>query len=265
MTLEEALGKDGEVLQVLDQQDSGCVSYVWRAPDGALRLIKQAVEARARPGLERVWRLHQEVSHPTLVPPLGRRSAPDGPALVFEFLPGELLYDYTKWTSHARQHDPASPHVRFRALETAEILTAYEAVLDAHVAIERAGWIAVDLYDGCLLYDFKARSMRLIDLDEYQPGPFALEADRLPGSRRFMAPEEFERGAWIDGRTNVFALGQMARILLTQVEGVWAHGEEARAVLERATRAEPGARFESVSAFAQAWRAQAAKIARPRT
>ena len=50
--------------------------------------------------------------------------------------------------------------------------------------------------------------MWLVDLDEYRQGPFTVEVDRLPGSDRYMAPEEWERGATIDERTTVFNLGR---------------------------------------------------------
>ncbi|GGX88934.1 hypothetical protein GCM10010358_48710 [Streptomyces minutiscleroticus] len=91
---------------------------------------------------------------------------------------------------------------------------ALESVLDAHLAVEEAGSVAVGPYDGCMLYDFDAHRMVLCDLDEYRPGPFVLAADRLPGSRRCMAPETFVRGAPIDIRTTVFVLGRAIRLLL---------------------------------------------------
>ncbi|WFF04824.1 hypothetical protein O7622_17290 [Micromonospora sp. WMMD1076] len=31
--------------------------------------------------------------------------------------------------------------------------------------------------------------------DEYRPGPFVLDSDRLPGSRHYLSPEELTRGA----------------------------------------------------------------------
>lgn len=80
--------------------------------------------------------------------------------------------------------------------------------------IAAAGWVPVDLYDGCFLYDFATSTMRLIDLDEYRPGPFVLDSDRLSGSRRYMAPEEYVRGALIDQRTGVHALGRTLHELL---------------------------------------------------
>lgn len=265
--MRDTLEDTGTLHRVFDQQDSGCISYAWSDLEGTW-LIKVAQTEEAQTGLRRAWRLHQEVSHSALVAPVRRieasHDAPFG-ALVFPFVSGELLYDYTRWSSHERQHHPDSPHLRFRQLPTHIILQAYDAILDAHVAIERAGWVATDLYDGCLLYDFEQDSMRLIDLDEYRPGPFVVEGARLPGSRRFMAPEEFCQGARIDARTNVFTLAKMALVLLTLTDDVWSHGDDALHVLERATQTEPQARFASVEAFVSAWRVHASKIARPRT
>src|SRR3546814_10938396 len=57
--------------------------------------------------------------------------------------------------------------------------------------------------------------MRLIDLDEYRPGPFTVESDRLPGSTPYMAPEELVHGARVDERTTVFHLGRTAAQLTT--------------------------------------------------
>ncbi len=73
--------------------------------------------------------------------------------------------------------------VRFQALPLAEVEPALEVILDAHQTLARAGFVAVDLYGGCFLYDFEASEMFLIDLDEYRMGPFVLEQERLPGSR----------------------------------------------------------------------------------
>ena len=84
-----------------------------------------------------------------------------------------------------------------------------------------------------------------------------LEADRLPGSRRFMAPEEWQRGAWIDQVTNVFTLGRTAFVLLgngTPAESAWRGSPAMRSVALRATAPERAERYPSVSAFVQAWR-----------
>jgi serine/threonine protein kinase len=77
-----------------------------------------------------------------------------------------------------------------------------------------AGWIAVDFYDGCLMYNFDSRQLKVIDLDNYRQGPFRNEMGRMFGSSRFMAPEEFELGALIDEQTNVYVMGRTALVLL---------------------------------------------------
>lgn len=75
-------------------------------------------------------------------------------------------------------------------------------------------FVAVDLYDGCFLYDFSSKELHVVDLDEYRPSPFMLDAERLPGSPRFMAPEEFVRGSSIEERTMVHDLGRSAFVML---------------------------------------------------
>ncbi|MFI7213253.1 hypothetical protein ACIBP4_17565 [Micromonospora maritima] len=95
--------------------------------------------------------------------------------------------------------------------------------------------------------------MRLIDLDEYRPGPFVLDSERLPGSRRYLSPEELTRGSLIDERTTVHALGRTLHHLLDAPSG-WRGDDRAAAVVERATRADPDARYASVPDLVEAWR-----------
>ena len=84
-----------------------------------------------------------------------------------------------------------------------------------------------------------------------------VEEERLPGSRRFMAPEEFVHGAVIDTRTTVFTLGRAARLLLDagDEERAW-RGTPQQLRSSFAPRdADPEDRFENVHHFAAAWRA----------
>src|SRR5437867_1655993 len=124
-----------------------------------------------------------------------------------------------------------------------------------------AGLVAADFYDGALIYDFENRQVHLCDLDSYRPGPYTLDRQRQYGSTRFMAPEEFQRGATIDERTTVFTLGRTAFVLFgpsprgeTELEG-WKVTERLRAVAVRATMPERSDRYASVAEFVSAWRA----------
>ena len=104
---------------------------------------------------------------------------------------------------------------RFRALPAAEIAAAIDMAIGAHVGLCGRGWVACDFYDGSMMYDFAARRLSMFDLDSYSRGPFTNEMGRLFGSERFMAPEEFVKGAQIDERTTVFNLGRAAAVFLS--------------------------------------------------
>ena len=104
--------------------------------------------------------------------------------------------------------------------------------------------MAGDFYDGCLIYDFDAGTLRVCDLDHYRSGPYRNTVGRMPGSTRFMAPEEFEKGQVIDERTTVFTLGRTAAIFLE---------DSVRTVTEIASAPDPADRYPSVAALAEAF------------
>lgn len=261
--VEAYLRRVGEVFRVFGNQDSGCVAYGVRwGGTGERWLVKEAVTDRGQESLERAWAFHRAVRHPVIVPQVHRIAVRDGDrtAVVMPWRDGEVLYDPAE-RGRGDRTNPGSPMARFRALPLHRVEQAFARILDAHLAVEAAGHVAVDLYDGAMLYDFHTAEMHLVDLDEYRPGPFTLHTDRLPGSRRFMAPEEFERGAVVDIRTTVYALGRTARLLLdaTDEEHAWRGNAAQLSVLERATRPDPRQRFANVGQFAIEWRTASGK------
>ncbi|MGX1668561.1 serine/threonine protein kinase [Streptomyces sp. NPDC055400] len=252
--LEPYLEGVGHIFRAFREQDSGCVSY-GVAVGGERWFVKSAATAAGVTSLARALGVHGAVQHPAIVPLHHHFKIQGGLALIYPWVDGEVLYHPTV-SRHGGRSDPTSPMARFRNLPVADILRSLDTILDAHLAVERAGFVAVDLYDGCLLYDFEAQRMTLCDLDEYRPGPFILDADRLPGSRRFMAPEEFVKGSTIDIRTTVFVLGRVLRLLLDagDDERKWRGSSSQLKVIERATASDPADRFASVKALARAWR-----------
>ncbi|MGE5828573.1 MAG: serine/threonine protein kinase [Micromonosporaceae bacterium] len=246
----------GTRFAVFDQQDSGCVSYGVDPSDGRRLFVKASTTPSAVESLRRALRLHAAVHHPAMVAPIAAHELDDGQlVLVYPWRDGRLLRPTTASGSAVRT-DPDGAMVAFRSLPVPRVQVALDAILDAHEAVTRAGFVAVDLYDGCFLYDFDAHRMQLIDLDEYRPGPFTVDADRLPGSSRYMAPEEWRRGATIDERTTVHGLGRTLRLLLDagDEENAWRGNPTQLAVVHRATAAEPDDRFPTVAALRRAWR-----------
>ncbi|MCW2793620.1 MAG: hypothetical protein JWO76_2718 [Nocardioides sp.] len=159
---------------------------------GRVRLLRNAVE------------LASSCAHPALPRLLNVIESPYGPALVYEAARGELVH-----VPRERRGDPASAYQRFGHLQADRLLGVFDVLVDLHVDLAAAGWVACDLYDGCLLVDFATASLSVVDLDTYRRGPSVNDMGRMFGASRFMAPEELELGAPIDERTTVFTLGRL--------------------------------------------------------
>ena len=255
VAIEPYLRQVGEVFQAFRQQDSGTVSYGVLV-GGRRWFVKESDNPSIVESLRRALHLHTKVQHTALPRLYNSFRTPGGLALVYEWVPGEVLHD-PRFTREQRRLDPAHPHVRFRSLPVGEIVDALDTIFDAHVLLADAGFVASDFYDGCIIYDFVGRRVYLCDLDEYRHGPFVLDMDRNYGSTRFMAPEEFRHGSTLDQVTNVFSLGRAATVLLgdgTESLDAWRGSDALRGVVVRATSAERSQRHQSVREFVEDWR-----------
>src|SRR5262245_2489164 len=201
---EQYLGSVGAVFAEFGAltQDSGNVSYGVQIgaeryfvktagrPDDPRPFLNHAARVAL---LRNAVRLSESCHHPTL-PRLYRViESPSGPLLVYQWLEGELI-----GTPRARRDDPECAFQRFRRLPAATIQGRLDAVFDLHHELAAAGWIAVDFYDGSLIYDFRSGRLGIVDLENYRKGPFHNEMGRMFGSTRFMAPEAYELGSRID-------------------------------------------------------------------
>ncbi len=237
-------------------QDSGNLSFGVQTPAGRFFVKTTDPDAAVLlPFEERTVLLRNAAAlaercpHPAMPVLKNVLESPVGPVLVYDWVEGELL--------RRNPGDPASAHDRFRALPVTDIVAALDVVYDLHGLLAGAGYVAADFYDGCLIYDFAAKRLQVVDLDHYHLGPFTNRMGRLFGSSRFMAPEEFEHGAVIDERTTVFNLGRAGRTFLGDAdagEEGFRGGERLYGVLEKACAPDPDDRHESVKRFLEAWR-----------
>lgn len=207
---------------------------------GRIRLLHNAVE------------LARSCRHSALAELLNVIESPWGPMLVYAAAPGELI-----GVPAERRSDPGSSYQRLARLTSADLLSIFDALINLHVLLARLGWVAGDLYDGCLIVDFATLRLSVIDLDSYRRGPSVNDMGRMFGSTRFMAPEELRLGAAIDQRTTVFTLGRLAWHFatgLTERAADFCGADPLAAVVQRAVHPDPSARFPTVAAFAQTWR-----------
>lgn len=185
--------------------------------------------------------------HPAIVRLLNRVQTADGTLLIFERIYGEDIRSMAK--SRRIYELPFSKRMR--------ILTT---IYDALAAIADEGWIFVDFYDGNVLCDLSSDIVTLFDFELFKRcDGYTLELDRNYGSSRLMAPEEFQRGAWIDARTNVYTLGRLAIVVLcTDINEGWRHvfpgSSGLMNVIGKATQSDPQRRYPNVRAFVTAFR-----------
>lgn len=261
----EWLSAWGKVFAVFDKQDSGNLSFGVEK-DGVRRFIKYAgaatTEFEGEPAeailrLKQAVQVYEDLDHPSLVRLLSHFEAGPGYAAVFEWFDGESLHPHWAFPPPAKYEDPRSPFYRYRRLPLEKRLASYRAILDFHVHVEEKGYIAVDFYDGSVLYDFAADTTKICDIDLYQKAPFENRMGRLWGSSRFMSPEEFEYGAAIDGVTNVYNMGATAFFIfggeLDRSYDQWDAGRSLYDIALKAVHAERAGRYASVADFASAW------------
>ena len=218
----------GEIFVAFDDDESGCLVTALRTDSGEW-CVKHAVNERGVAAQARGLAVHAAVQHSALVAPVQVLEGDAGPIVVSPWVRGERL-----------RHNPL-----VRELSLATRLETVEIVMEVHALVNGAGFVSIDFYDGNLLYDDR---VHVIDVDEYRRAPYVLDADRTPGSTRFMAPEEFVRGAMLDARTTVFQLGRAAAVLVGDVPDALVP------VVDRATDPDPDTRYDDARALLHAWR-----------
>ena len=249
------------------RQDSGNVSWLAEVGDQRLFVKTAGGQSGGNPGgpvpyfdhagrvalLRNAVELAQSCSHPALPRLLNVIESPSGPALVYEAVSGELVH-----VPPGSREDPDSAYQRFAHLPAEKLLGILDVLIDLHVALAAEGWIAGDLYDGCLIVDFASGALAVIDLDTYRRGPSLNDMGRMFGSSRFMAPEEFVRGAVIDERTTTFTLGRLVwhfGTRLTEAAQDFCGSTRVADVARQACQDSPSERHATVAAFGRAWMA----------
>ncbi|RKU37790.1 serine/threonine protein kinase [Candidatus Poribacteria bacterium] len=250
--IHDYLKQIGEVKFRFPEHDSRCQSF--RAVvDNRHWFVKHGNTPQTITWLKQAVRFHAAVQHEALPELHNAFTTPDGFTLVYNWVDGEGLRP-----ERELRDGEIHPRDRFCALPADEIIAALNVIYEVHVLIEKRGFIAEDFYDGCIIYDFEKKRIHLYDFDHYHPAPFINDRGRLYGSSRFMAPEEFQKGARIDERTNVFMLGRTAFVLLANSSDSrddWKGNEAMWHIAKTATNTDKALRYQSVKEFVSAWHA----------
>jgi serine/threonine protein kinase len=248
------LSKYGRVFKVFDDQDSGNICFGIRngqeryfikfagaqtaaykgSPSGAVTRLKSTVP------------VYRDLAHKNLIEYLWSEETGDGYAAAFAWAGGVCM---------GKQY-PAQ-RARFLSVPDRDRVLIFDAILDFHIYAARRGYVAVDFYDGSILYDPAQKKTVICDIDCYQKGPITNTMGRMWGSSRFMSPEEYTLGAPIDEITNIFLMGAVAFALFggeadRSIER-WRLSELLYRVAKKAVSADRAERYAGLGAFKRAW------------
>ena len=256
------LSKYGKVFKVYDDQDSGNICFgvadgdnkyfvkFAGAPTERSRISTEEAVSR----IKNTVPIYRDLAHPILtrlinaeeiggVPPTGI-----GYAMVFEWTDAECM---------GRQY-PASRE-KFMQMPLDTRLRVFDEILAFHAHVAKNGYVAIDFYDGCIMYDFNIGRTTLCDIEFYAKTPYNNPIGRMWGSSRFMSPEEFELGAVIDEITNVYTMGATAFALFgnewDRCVEQWVLSKELFDVAKKAVSDERNERQQSIEQFIAEWRA----------
>jgi len=248
------LNKYGKVFQVFDDQDSGNICF-GTEKDGERYFVKFAGAPTERSSItpevavariKETLAIYQDLQHPNLLELVAAEDIGGGYALVFKWTDGVCM---------GRMYPAA--HQRFMQLPIAERLKVFEDILSFFEHMAAQNYVAIDFYDGSIMYDFALRKTKICDIDYFREMPTVNDMGHMWGSSRFQAPEEYQLGADLDEITNVYTLGATAFALFGEyyrTREKWQLSEELFAVAKKAVSDNRSERQQSIREFSMEWK-----------
>ncbi len=212
------LKKYGSAFWVVDETGSGCVcigmqkgdkKYFCKiagvntmeadvSPEESIQILKQAVNS------------YRELEHPNLIKLVEAYDYEKFYVVVFKWADGESLFDHWNFEKYQKNSSLESPKTRFAELSVSKKLDCVEVLFSFLRRVIEKGYVAVDFYDGSIMYDFEKDMTTICDIDFFKKAPVVndMGGDWF-GTKRLKAPEEYIKGSSIDEQTNIFTLGAL--------------------------------------------------------
>lgn len=247
------LQKYGKVFKVYDDQDSGNIYFGVQKDDkryfvkfaGAPTERGSVSGAEAINNLKKTKPIYRDLQHQTLIKFIDAEKIGGGFAMIFEWTDGECM---------GRMY-PLSRRI-FMSMPIDTKIKVFEDVLNFHKFVASKRYVAIDFYDGSILYDFEKEKTVICDIDFYSKIPYTNEIGRLWGSSHFMSPEEFTEGSVIDEITNVHTMGASAFALFSEYDRTlekWTLSKSLFDVVSKAVSDDRDKRQQSISQFIDEW------------
>lgn len=247
------LSEYGKVFTVFDKQDSGYLCFGVQNKNKKLFLkMAGAATIESNAGLEEAINrlkltvtIYNDLCHPNLIEMIEHKEIKEGYLTVFEWFDGDCM---------GKQYHSFD---KFIALPIEKKLNIYKEILLFHLHTNNRGYIAIDFYDGCIMHNFTTDQTMICDVELYSKKPIMNTMGRMWGSSRYMSPEEFQMGAQIDERSNVFQMGATAFQLfgggIEHSFNKWQANDKLYSIALKAVNIEKSDRYQTIDEYFEAW------------
>lgn len=243
----------GTVFKIFDDQDSGNICF-GTEKDGRRYFVKfsgapterldgSPADAVAR--LKATLPIYKELKYESLIRLIEAKEIGGGFAMVFQWANGDCM---------GRMY-PAAHH-RFMNLSIGARLAVYEDILSFLEYVASQNYVAIDFYDGSIMYDFENARTTICDIDFFRKQPCVNDMGHMWGSSLFQSPEEYELGAVIDEITNVYTAGAAAFALFgsySRTRDKWKLGDKLFEIATKAVSDDRNRRQQSIRQLRKEW------------
>ncbi len=276
------LSRYGKVFCVFDENDSGNINF--GVENGITKYfikvagVKTAESCRdtqeSVDALKNAMPIYEILKHPALIELIEHYELEDLYIAVFQWAEGDCLFDHWNFEKYARNPQLQSPKSKFKQLPIEKRLKSVRTMFEFLVYVESKGYVAVDFYDGSIMYDFDNDTTTICDIDLFRRTPTINDmGEEYWGTKRLKAPEEYTYGAVIDGATNIFTLGALIFHFYGSYSEAdigemyknngffpcalekWELSREAYEVTRKAVNKDRDGRYQTMSDFFRAWNA----------
>lgn len=274
------LKKYGKAFWCVDETGSGCICIGMENADkkyfckiaGANTIEADVTPRESVRILKNAVSLYHELAHPNLVKVVEEYPYNDFYVVVFEWVNGECLFDHWNFEKYKKDNALKSPKEKFRELPARKKIIMVDILFSFLQNINRKGYVAVDFYDGSILYDFMTGKATICDIDLFRKAPVVNDKGiEWYGTKRLKAPEEYIKGSAIDEQTNIFTLGALIFEFFGNYNADeigqrysqnrfvpcpysnWQLNEESYEAAAKAVRANKNERYKTLEEFSDGW------------
>lgn len=211
------LSQFGTVFYVIDETGSGCINFGVKKDNKKLFFKiagAKTIGAELNPQesiqlLKQASIIYKEIHHPNLIQYVDSFEINEFFVVVFDFAEGECLFDHWNFDKYRMTKD-ITPMMRFKLLSIEKRLNVVYKLFSFFKTVIENGYVAVDFYDGSIIYNFLNDEVTFCDIDLFRKCPsFNDLGENYFGTKRLKAPEENTLSAIIDESTTCFTLGAL--------------------------------------------------------